>query len=38
MLTYYDPVTGKQRFKRRYVWASSAFVAGMILGLLLAHL
>ncbi len=37
-LTYYDPVVGRQRFKRRYVWAAWAFAGGIIMGYLLALL
>ena len=32
MLTYYDSITGGERFKRRYVWGFWAFLTGIILG------
>lgn len=38
MITYLDPVTGESRFKRRYVWAFWAFVAGILIGLLSPHI
>jgi hypothetical protein len=37
MLTYYDDSLGRVRFKRRYVWALWAFVAGMVFGTVLGH-
>lgn len=38
MLTYYDSALGRNRIKRRYVWAAWAFVAGLTAGVLVAHL
>jgi hypothetical protein len=38
MLTYYDDTHGRVRFKRRYVWALWAFLAGVVLGVVLGHL
>jgi len=35
-LTYYERSTGKQRIKRRYVWAMWSFVVGALLGLVVA--
>ena len=32
MLTYYDTISGSERFKRRYVWAFWAFLTGATLG------
>lgn len=37
MLTYYDDTLGRVRYKRRYVWALWAFVAGAVLGAVLGH-
>jgi hypothetical protein len=38
MLTYYDPITKRQRLKRRYLWALGAFLAGTALGFVVARL
>lgn len=38
MLTYYDHHRGVTRYKRRYVWALLAFILGIVVGLVLAHL
>jgi hypothetical protein len=38
MLTYYDSTLGRNRLKRRYLWASWAFLAGIAAGALVAHL
>lgn len=38
MLTYYDNILGRNRVKRRYVWAAWAFVAGIVAGVVVAHL
>lgn len=38
MLTYYDSGSGRNRIKRRYLWAAWAFVAGVAAGTLVAHL
>lgn len=38
MMTYYDNNLGKTRYKRRYVWAGWAFVAGLALGVAIGHL
>jgi hypothetical protein len=35
---YYDERAGRQRMKRRYVWAAWAFGAGFIFGLALSGL
>ena len=35
MLKYSDPITGDLKYKRRYVWAAQAFVAGTLFGILL---
>jgi len=35
-LTYYDRATGKQRIKRRYVWAMWSFAAGTAMGFVFA--
>jgi hypothetical protein len=37
MMTYYDHRLGRERLKRRYVWASMAFGAGALLGAITAH-
>ncbi|MEC9358880.1 MAG: hypothetical protein VX836_13550 [Pseudomonadota bacterium] len=31
-LTYIDPLTGRSRVKRRYLWATYGVVAGMLAG------
>lgn len=31
-LTYIDPLTGRSRIKRRYLWAAYGVVAGMLVG------
>ena len=38
MLTYFDKEQGRNRIRRRYVWAAWAFAGGMIVGALIAHL
>ena len=38
MLRYYDNQLGRNRLKRRYLWAAWAFAGGAILGLLIGHL
>lgn len=38
MLTYYDHNLGRDRIKRRYSWAAGAFVAGLVFGVITAHL
>lgn len=38
MMTYYDNRLGRNRYKRRYIWASWAFLAGMALGAVVSHL
>lgn len=38
MLTYYDKELGRNRVKRRYVWGAWAFLAGVLLGVVVAHL
>lgn len=38
MLTYYDHRLGRARLKRRYSWAAGAFVAGLVFGVMAAHL
>ena len=38
MLTYYDDVLGRNRVKRRYVWAAWSFLAGIAAGVLIALL
>jgi len=35
---YYDSIQGRNRIKRRYVWAGCAFVFGMMAGMVLGHL
>ncbi|MDB5977313.1 MAG: hypothetical protein JWR07_4073 [Nevskia sp.] len=37
LLTYYDQRFGRQRVKRRFVWAFGAFALGLLIGVLLAH-
>ncbi len=34
-MTYYDHHIGRERYKRRYVWAFWAFIAGTAMGMLL---
>jgi hypothetical protein len=38
MLKYYDKDSGRTRFKQRYVWAAWGFIAGTVIGVLVAHL
>jgi hypothetical protein len=38
VLTYYDNRLGRNRYKRRYVWAVWSFVAGVAVGAAVAHL
>jgi hypothetical protein len=38
MLRYYDDRTGRQRIKRRFVWAFGGFCLGALTGYILAHL
>ena len=35
-LRYFDNTLGRERIKRRYVWASWAFVTGLLSGMVLA--
>ena len=37
-LKYYDHDTGRERYKRRYVWAFQAYVLGAITALALLYL
>jgi hypothetical protein len=36
MLTYYDHILGRSRLKRRYKYSALAFVAGAMVGAVLA--
>jgi hypothetical protein len=36
MLRYFDELEGRERFKRRVVWAFWAFLSGMAVGAILA--
>lgn len=36
MLRYFDESLGRERFKRRVVWAFWAFFGGMLVGVVLA--
>lgn len=38
MLTYYDRSAGRDRYKRRYIWAFWAFWGGLLLGVAAARL
>jgi hypothetical protein len=38
VLTYYDPVLGTRRVKRRYVWAMAAFLSGLVIGVIAARM
>lgn len=38
MLTYYDQRLGRDRIKRRYTWAFWAFLAGIVLGAVVAYI
>ncbi len=38
MMTYYDNRLGRNRYKRRYIWAGWAFLAGVALGAMVSHL
>jgi hypothetical protein len=33
MMTYYDRRSGRNRYKKRYVWAAWAFCVGLAFGL-----
>ncbi|HZR33777.1 MAG TPA: hypothetical protein VFA75_00275 [Nevskia sp.] len=37
-LKYFDSASGRERYKRRYVWSGWAFIVGFALGLIAAHL
>ncbi len=37
-LTYFDPISGRRRFKRRYAWAFWAYTAGVASGMLVLAL
>jgi hypothetical protein len=37
-LIYFDPVSGRNRLKRRYSWGLGGFALGLCLGLILAWL
>lgn len=36
-LQYYDHTLGRERFKRRYIWAVYAFAGGLIVGMIFAQ-
>lgn len=36
-LTYYDEMAGVTRFKRRYIWALVAYLAGFISGAMIVR-
>lgn len=36
MITYYDHTLGRERIKRRYLWAAWSFLAGAAFGALVA--
>lgn len=38
MLTYYDSRIGRNRYKRRFVWALWAFGGGILMGMLVAQI
>ena len=38
MMTYFDRSQGRDRLKRRYVWAAWSFLAGVAAGILIACL
>jgi len=38
MLTYYDNRLGRNRYKRRFVWAAWAFLVGAALGVMISQL
>ena len=38
MLTYYDHTLGQSRLKRRYKYSALAFIAGVMLGAILARI
>lgn len=33
-LSYFDPISGRKRLKRRYAWALWAYAAGFVSGML----
>ena len=35
---YYDHTLGRERIKRRYLWAAYAFIGGVLAGVIMAHL
>ena len=37
-LHYYDHTLGRERIKRRYLWAIYAFIGGVLAGVATAHL
>lgn len=37
-LKYFDADAGRERFKRRYVWAFWAFASGLALGIVLSSM
>ncbi|WP_428309528.1 hypothetical protein [Hydrocarboniphaga sp.] len=37
-LHYYDEISGRNRLKRRYLYAAIGFVGGTLFGLLVPHL
>ena len=37
-LQYYDHIVGRERFKRRYIWAVYSFAGGVLVGMIFAHL
>lgn len=36
-IRYYDHALGRERIKRRYVWAFYAFITGTVLGIMAGH-
>lgn len=38
MLTYFDPIDGRRRVKRRYSWALCGFLLGVLSGVTLLAL
>lgn len=37
-IRYYDHLQGRDRLKPRYKWAALAFVAGLVTGMVFAHI
>ncbi len=37
-IRYYDPTFGRERFKRRYLWAATGFMLGLFAGVVLPYL